>query len=1017
MRNLKKFLALVLALMMVFSLMVTAHAADTSIDPFDRFTDAGDVNSTYKTAARTLTDIGVFHGTGTSGTTFSPEVKISRAQMAAIIYRVATGDVNDEYVHLYKDADSRFSDTAGHWAEEYINFCDNADIIKGDGAGHFYPDIDIDGYQVAAMLLRTLGYTQPGEFEGKNWQDQVSRYATQAGVTRLVGVSLASVPQRQVVAQMTYNAAILANRVAWTNGLNYVKIDNVFTGKNPKLISNISAVAVANPAPWGDPTGTGSATFSWPDIPVQKTYSVQYPAVYDSWVAQPECNVYDAIEKYVGSSLGSKTLVASTYTNGTVISYSCLGGDTITDTNQVDQIGAQGRNTRIYRVGTNAYDVIYVDTFLARVTGTIDEVQDGLQHTYIPNSVVLTIYNNSNVLSGGNVAGVYVENTGNWKTGDLLMLNAVTGTSLSNLNGSSATVPFKIDATNGPIVAMSKLNPQTVEIKSIGVASGNTGATVNGIPYDHTFAYNMVDGTPTNAALTYNSVGKTVNLYTDAKGNILGVTPVETNFGVITNATSTSAGLNGWFNEYRVTLPDGTSKDIKEVDADGLFYKTLQTPIDLYTLVRFDSNPNAKDYYILTPAVMDDTTFGYNAANAPIKAGDINALSGYTGGSSLKVNNDTVFFVAQYTYKENISKYSFSKYDVKYGFTDILDMNLSAATIPFIDGDRTALEVGAIDVNFDGYADFVAVNYANKQSTPANLAVPKYAYVLTDNYIASVTDDYWTYKTVVDGEVKDLNVHRAGGAFTPTTSGLYRYQEFTNNVYELIDSTPINKVTYANVNSWNYNAGVLHNANGGLNQLSGQLAGATFVPANLTDLTVDRNAKVFLVNPTTGDLTKLSLGLLEQSSQSPYTQYDLYYQFNSYGWINYIYVIDKGVGPVAPTPTTLTIGSGISVYSTVGSTVTLNSATVTSAGTINLTGAAFTASATFEVYNTTYSLWLDYSKTTSVTYTTSPAIVGTDSISTLVSSVPFIPGQLYKATITVKSGNYTKTAEVAFIAD
>lgn len=1018
MRNLKKFLALVLALMMVFSLMVTAHAADTSIDPFDRFTDANDVNSTYKDAARVLTNIGVFHGTGTTGTTFSPEVKISRAQMAAIIYRVATGDVNDKYVHLYKDADSRFSDTVGHWAEEYINFCDNADIIKGDGAGHFYPDIDIDGYQVAAMLLRTLGYTQPGEFEGKNWQDQVSRYATQAGITRLVGVSLASVPQRQVVAQMTYNAAVMANRVAWTYGLGYVQIDNVFTGKERKLISNISAVSVTNPAPWGDPAGTGSATFSWPDIPVPTTYKVNYPAVYDSWVAQPECDVYDAIEKYVGSSLGSKTLSATTYTNGTIEAYDCLDTDTIRDTNQVDQIGAQGRNTRIYKVGTNAYDVIYVDTFLAQVTGTIDEVLDGKDHVYIPNSVVLTIYNSNTTctscdLTAGNITNVYVENAGNWKTGDLLMLNAITGDWLAYLNGSSATNPLDIDDEDGPIVAMSKIEPQTVEIKTIGVASSNTGATVNGIPYNHTFAYNMVDGTPTNAALTYNSVGKTVNLYTDVKGNILGVTPVETNFGVITAATSTSAGLDGWYNEYRLTLPDGTSKDIKEVQADGRFFPTVGTPSDLYTLVRFDSNPNAKGYYILTEATMDDSTFAYSAGTAPIQAGNINTLSGYTGGTSLKVNNNTVFFVAQYSYKENISKYSFSKYEVKHGFTDINDLNLSAATVAFINGDKTALEVGAFDVNGDGYADFVAVNYANKQSTPATQAVAEYAYVLTNNYVADVTDEYWTYKTVVNGKLTDLNVHRAGGAYTPTVSGLYRYQKFTNNVYELIDSAPINKVTYVNATNWQYSAGVLSNANGGLNKLSGQLAGASFTADNETELTVDRNAQVFLVNPTTGNITQLSLGLLEQSSASPYTKYDLYYQFNSYGWINYIYVIDKGTAPGGVT-TALTIGSTISVYSTVGNTVNLINATVSSTGTPNLNGNTFTASAVIEVYNLTYSQWVNYSTATA---TIGGGVVGSDSITALTSKLPFVSGQLYRATITVKSGTYTKTAVVAFVAD
>ena len=80
MRNLKKILALVLALVMSLSLMATASAAD--------FTDAGSVNDTYALAAKVLNGVEVFRGYEDGS--FKPQNNITRAEVAAIVYRIAT---------------------------------------------------------------------------------------------------------------------------------------------------------------------------------------------------------------------------------------------------------------------------------------------------------------------------------------------------------------------------------------------------------------------------------------------------------------------------------------------------------------------------------------------------------------------------------------------------------------------------------------------------------------------------------------------------------------------------------------------------------------------------------------------------------------------------------------------------------------------------------------------------------------------------------------------------------------
>ena len=86
MRNLKKILALVLALVMSMSLMATANA----------FTDDANVDATYDEAVTVLSNLKVFQGYDDGS--FQPKGSITRAEVAAIIYRIATGDVTDSQV-------------------------------------------------------------------------------------------------------------------------------------------------------------------------------------------------------------------------------------------------------------------------------------------------------------------------------------------------------------------------------------------------------------------------------------------------------------------------------------------------------------------------------------------------------------------------------------------------------------------------------------------------------------------------------------------------------------------------------------------------------------------------------------------------------------------------------------------------------------------------------------------------------------------------------------------------------
>ena len=210
MRNLKKILALVLALVMSFSLMATANA----------FTDDKDIDATYDEAVTVLSNLKVFQGYENGS--FQPKGEITRAEVAAIIYRIVTGDVNDAQVAIYKDY-NKFNDVKStSWYAGYVNYCANAEYIKGYDAKTFGPNDKVTGYQALAMILRAVGYDKNGEFTGSGWQVKVASTANQLGVSRNVTAgTLGGSATREVVAELLFRTIAEAYIVEYTVAFGY----------------------------------------------------------------------------------------------------------------------------------------------------------------------------------------------------------------------------------------------------------------------------------------------------------------------------------------------------------------------------------------------------------------------------------------------------------------------------------------------------------------------------------------------------------------------------------------------------------------------------------------------------------------------------------------------------------------------------------------------------------------------------------------------------------------------------
>ena len=295
----KKLLALVLALVMTLSLAVVGSNA--------AFKDADKVNETYAEAVDVLAGMKVFQGY-TDGT-FQPTGEITRAEVAAIVYRLYTADVADKQASLYASY-NKFTDMDGAaWAKGYIGYCGNAGLIKGYDAKTFGPSDKVTGYQALAMILRAVGYDKNDEFTGAQWQLRVASTAQQLGILKNVkGVDLNAAATRELVAELLFRTAAEVPMVKYTPALGYTNMNAIVYGtKNDTLgyknfgLAEYKGYVVANEATGEDYTvvaadrkGTtsfnlahktdldmiGHKVSGWYDATSAKTdkYSVKYSA-------------------------------------------------------------------------------------------------------------------------------------------------------------------------------------------------------------------------------------------------------------------------------------------------------------------------------------------------------------------------------------------------------------------------------------------------------------------------------------------------------------------------------------------------------------------------------------------------------------------------------------------------------------------------------------------------------------------------------------------------------------------
>ena len=167
----KKFLSLVLALVMTMSLVtVSAGAKD--------YADADKI--TYVEAVDVLSTLGVLEGDANG---FRPNDTLKRSEAAKII--CALNLTPKTAAKLSADS-APFADVAkSHWAAGYIAEGVASGIIAGVGGNMFAPDAELTGYAFLKMLLVSLGYDATVEgMTGANWSIAVAKLADDLDLTK-----------------------------------------------------------------------------------------------------------------------------------------------------------------------------------------------------------------------------------------------------------------------------------------------------------------------------------------------------------------------------------------------------------------------------------------------------------------------------------------------------------------------------------------------------------------------------------------------------------------------------------------------------------------------------------------------------------------------------------------------------------------------------------------------------------------------------------------------------------------
>ena len=368
----KKFLSLVLALVMTMSLVtVSAGAKD--------FTDNSKIN--YEEAVEVMSTLGVVGGY-TDGT-FKPQGTLTRGAAAKIICNLILGTTTADA--LTADA-APYKDVATtNVFAPYIAYCAKEGIISGYADGTFRPGNTLTGYAFMKMLLGALGLQADKEgYTGPNWSISVAKRALSKDVALDNGL------------KGEFNGAKAATREeACLYALNMLKAGTFsYPNDNTVIVGNVSVSTSAKAVqdknkPYYETVFKNLFAHSTSDAFGRPATRWDYKGVKIGTYAKTPDLTYVGSQKindiYADLNMSTKDTTANLYVNGESFDTAENGKDAATFTvskandTKLDKLGGtadkigNGTLIEVYRNDDNNHvDVIAMSVYAGKITDVKD---------------------------------------------------------------------------------------------------------------------------------------------------------------------------------------------------------------------------------------------------------------------------------------------------------------------------------------------------------------------------------------------------------------------------------------------------------------------------------------------------------------------------------------------------------------------------------------------------------------------------------------------------------------------
>ena len=554
----KKFLSLVLALVMTMSLVtVSAGAKD--------FTDNSKIN--YKEAVDVMSAVKVIDGYAEGD--FRPTATLTRGAAAKIICNLILGPTAASA--LVADAAPYSDVAANHPFAGYIAYCQKTGIISGYADGTFKPANSLTGYAFMKMLLGALGYDAANEgYTGANWSINVAKQAISIGLNdglkgEFNGVKAVNREEACLYAFNTLNATM----VEYTNQTIVIANGTVKTDKVAKDMENNARTETIKEdnkmqfaekyftnlekEPTSDDFGrpANKWTYKNTDIGTYVDYTLMVAEYTDGVSGKDVYNKIGktAMDKYdltatIDGNDAAKTILADVNKNNK----DDMAG---TDTGVLTQVFVDDDN--------KAAAIVEINTYLGIADSDYSEKKDEAK---------FTVWGLSK--EGKTYTKVAFNKDGTLKTTSDSASFTVSGEdfNVSKVEEDDAylfTVAAGEVQTFVPAEAVKDTEITSFK-KGSNVTAGGTKYSFNAAAYyDAEVLKDYTDGTVTNLKDT------TYNIYLDTYGNLIGLEEVDAvdNYVFITGADNGSSNLSTKTNDANAIFLDGTSKVIEVSNTKG----------------------------------------------------------------------------------------------------------------------------------------------------------------------------------------------------------------------------------------------------------------------------------------------------------------------------------------------------------------------------------------------------------------------------------------------------------------